>query len=152
MSVHKTHIRHCILYEFKRQKGKANAAKATRSICSTYGVNAVDVRTCQRWFTRFKAGNFDLDDKERDGRPVEADDTTLEELLKEDPRQSTRELALKLYVSQSTVCNRLKALGKVQRVGRWIPHELSQINISQRLNISYSLLSRQKKRASCGKL
>ena len=65
------HIRHCMLYEFNLKK---NATQSTKSICSAYGDDALDVRTCQNWFARFNAGDFDLNDKERTGRPVEAND------------------------------------------------------------------------------
>jgi hypothetical protein len=37
----------------------------------------------------------------------------LDEILEEDPRKSTREVAVELSLSQTTVCNRLKVLGKV---------------------------------------
>jgi predicted transcriptional regulator len=55
----------------------------------------------------------------------QADDEKLEQLLQENPRQSTTELAQELSVAPSTVWNRLQALGKVQKVGRWVPHKLS---------------------------
>ena len=111
----KMHIQHCMLYEFSRNK---TAVEATKSICDAYPECALDVRTCQYWFARFKTGDYDLKDKERTGRPVEADDDFLEELLEEDPKQSTTELAIKLSVHQSTVCRRLQALGKVQKTGK----------------------------------
>ena len=138
------HLRHCMLYEFHLKK---TATKATESICFAYGTYALDVRVCQNWFAQFKAGDFDLNDKERSGRPIEANDEELEELLEEDPRQSTRELALALSVSQTTICNRLKALGKVQKVGKWVPHKLSEINISQQLSTCVFLSSKQKKKS-----
>ena len=45
-----------------------------------YGEGALDVRTCQKWFAKFKVEEFNLSDQERPGRPVEANDTLLEEL------------------------------------------------------------------------
>ena len=147
MCADKAHIRHCMLFQFDSQENEKNAAKAARSIRAVYGDDALDDSTCRRWFTRFSSGDRDLNEKERTGRPVEADDDLLEELLEEDPRRSTRELALMLSVSQPTVCNRLHALGKVQKVGKWVPHELSEVNISQRLSICASLASRQKKKS-----
>ena len=67
-------------------------------------------------------------------------------LLEEDPRQSTRELANKLQVDQSTVLRRLHAIGKINRVGKWVPHKLTEININQRLNTCISLLAKYKKK------
>ena len=43
-------------------------------------------------------------------------------------------------------------MGKVQKVGKWVPHKLSEVNISQRLSICTSLLSRQKKKSFLWKI
>ena len=102
-----------MLYEFHLQK---NVKEAIRSIFTAYGEDALDVRTCQNWFARFKAGDFDLNDRERTGRPFDADVDKLEALLEEDPSQSSRELVVELSVSHTTVCNRLHALGNFQKV------------------------------------
>ncbi len=59
-----------MLYEFQK---KNNATKATENICSVYGENALNVRTCQFWFKRFREGNFDLSDNPRSGRPSTID-------------------------------------------------------------------------------
>ena len=74
-----------MLYQFHQGK---KASQATRAICSAYGEDALDERTCRNWFARFRAGDFDLEDKERTNRPIEANDAHLEELLKEDPKGS----------------------------------------------------------------
>ena len=34
-----------------------------------YGDHALAERTCQKWFARFRSGNFDLEDDERPGQP-----------------------------------------------------------------------------------
>ena len=65
-------------------------------ICLAYDDNALDVRTCRNWFARFKSGDFDLNGNERSGRPIEVNDSTLEELLEEDLRQSTREFVIQI--------------------------------------------------------
>ena len=45
-----------------------------------YGEGAVSDRTCQKWFARFCAGDFSLDDAPWLGRPVEVDSDEIETL------------------------------------------------------------------------
>ena len=87
----KLHIRHCMLYHFHEG---INALQATKAIRSVYGEDALNQRTCKKWFARFTAGDFDLNDRDPSGRPLEANDDVLEALLEEDPKQSSKELAL----------------------------------------------------------
>ena len=67
MPIDKMHIRHCMLYEFNFKKKKVS--QATKSICSAYSDEVLDVQTCQNWFARFKAGDFDLNDRATRRRP-----------------------------------------------------------------------------------
>jgi [histone H3]-lysine36 N-dimethyltransferase SETMAR len=83
----KLHFRHCMIYEFHSKK---NPIQATNSICLVHNDLALDVGTCQRWFARFSSGDFDLNDKDRPGRPIEANDSLLEELFEQDRRKSTK--------------------------------------------------------------
>ena len=48
-----------MLYDFK--KGK-NATETQKSICAVYGEGAVTNQMCQKWFAKFHAGDFLLDD------------------------------------------------------------------------------------------
>ena len=41
------------------QKGK-NATEMQRKICAVYGEDAVTGRTCQKWFAKFCARDFSL--------------------------------------------------------------------------------------------
>ena len=49
-------------------------------ICTVYGEGAVTDRTCQKWFEKFRAGDFSLDDASWSGRLVEVDSDELETL------------------------------------------------------------------------
>ena len=66
----KQHFQHIMLYYFK--KGKI-ATETHEKICAVYGEGAVTDQTCQKWFAKFCAGDFSLDDAPRSGRPVEVD-------------------------------------------------------------------------------
>ena len=56
-----------MLYYFK--KGK-NATEMQKKICAVYGESAMTDRMCQKWFAKFHAGDFSLDDAPRLGRPA----------------------------------------------------------------------------------
>ena len=58
---------------------------------------------CQKWFARFKSGDFDLEDQERAGCPKKFEGAELEALLDEDPGQTQEELALSLGVTQQNI-------------------------------------------------
>jgi hypothetical protein len=59
------HFRHLLVYEFSRG---SNAAEAARNICAVYGEDFIAERTAQKWFARFKQGDFDMSDTPRSGR------------------------------------------------------------------------------------
>ena len=70
MEEKKQQFRHIMLHYFK--KGK-NATEMQKMICAVYGEGAVTDQKCQKWFVKFCAGDFSLDDAPRSGRPVEVD-------------------------------------------------------------------------------
>ena len=49
---------------------KKSAAEGYRLLCEAYGEHTPARKTCEYWFRRFKRGDFDTSDKEREGRPV----------------------------------------------------------------------------------
>ncbi|CAD7079643.1 unnamed protein product [Hermetia illucens] len=76
------HIRHCMLFHFH---AGLNAAAATRKICDTCG-EVLEVNKCQSWYRKFAAGDYDLNDMPRSGRPVQFDEDALKSLVEADPR------------------------------------------------------------------
>ena len=122
-------------------------AEAKQWIDQAYGEGTIGASTCREWFIKFRNGEKDIQDKARSGRPKENTDEDLQTLLNEDATQSTTILAKKLGCNQSTVVRRLKAMGKIQKVGKWVPHQLSERNTNQRLTTCISLLARHKKKS-----
>ena len=45
--------------------------KHKKKICAVYGEGAATDRTCQKWFAKFHAADFSLDDAPWSGGPVE---------------------------------------------------------------------------------
>ena len=59
-----------MLYYFK--KGK-NSTEMLEKISAVYGEGAVTGQTCQKWFLKFHARDFSLDNISWSGKPVEVD-------------------------------------------------------------------------------
>ena len=109
-----------MLYYFK--KGK-NATETQKKICAVYGEGAVTDRTCQKWFAKFRAGDFSLDDAPRSGRPVEVDSNQIKTLIENNQRYTTRETANILKISNSSTENHLQQLGYVHHFDVWVPRK-----------------------------
>lgn len=80
----------------------------------------------------------------RSGQTLVLDEDCLNALIHENPRQTTRELAEEMECDHSTIVRHLKAMGKVQKLGAWVPHALTQNNKDCRAIISASLLARHR--------
>ena len=102
MKLSRRELRLLLLHEFRLGR---KATEATSNICGTMGKDVLSIRTAQHWFHRFKNGNFELDDLPHSGRPLQVDMDLLKELIEQDPRLTTRCLAVSwmlLYSNRNT--------------------------------------------------
>ena len=82
-----TDIHVIFLYEYKLGN---NAAKAARNINQAFGENTVNDRKVQRWFEKFRSGDFSLQNEPR-GRPkTSVKNDALKALVETNPTVSTR--------------------------------------------------------------
>ncbi|XP_046819195.1 histone-lysine N-methyltransferase SETMAR-like [Vespa crabro] len=132
------HIRHCMLFEFRKS---SNATVVTKNICDVY-LSALDIRKCQRWFSKFRSGNFDLSDSYRSGRPTTLDNDMLRAEVEANPCQTIEELSNTLNQPWSTIQEHLQQIGKISRAGVWVPHNLSEENKANRSITCNVLLQR----------
>lgn len=107
----KPHLWEVLIYFFNLKK---SAADAHRLLVEAYGEVALSERSCREWFQKFTIGEFNVDDKERSGRPKVYEDTELEALLMEDSCQTQDELVFILGVTQQAISHHLKSLGLIQ--------------------------------------
>ena len=90
-----------------------------KDICAMYGDDAVTNRTFQRWFAKFHAGDFFLNDAPQLGRPVEVDKTKT--LIENNQQYTTWEIANILRVSRSSTENRWHQFGYGSCFDVWAP-------------------------------
>ena len=100
-----THFQHTRLY-FKKGKTQLKLKKKT---CAVYGEGAVTDSACQKWFAKFCAGDFLLDDAPQSGRPIEVDQ--IDTLIKSNQCYTMQDIADILKISKS-----IKLLGKLKNV------------------------------------
>jgi len=72
----KHNLREALLFCFHLKKSAADGHRWTL-LCEAYGEHASSIKTCEYWFRRFKSGDFDTSDKEREGKPVKFEDSTM---------------------------------------------------------------------------
>ena len=90
------HIRHCMLYEFR--KG-SNALQAKKNICAAYP-GAVTVRKCQQLLNKFKKGDWMFSEEPVSAdRPRDSDNDHLKESMEEDTHKKNKSLAKKHKIS-----------------------------------------------------
>ena len=126
---------------------KKTAAESHRMLVEVYGEHALAERTYQKWFARFKSGDFGLDDEERPGQPENFQDEELEALLDGNCCQTQEEIAESLGVTQAAISKRLKAAGYIQKQGNWVPHELKPRDVERRFCMPEMLLERHTKKS-----
>ena len=132
-------MRHSLLFLFHQKK---KAVEAYRLLVEIYVEHAPVIRTCEKWFRQFKSGDFDLTDNEHPGAAKKFKDEELQALLDEDPTESQQQLAQTLNVTRGAIFQRLKAMGKIQKYGKWVPYQLNYRQMENRKTICEMLLQR----------
>ena len=140
----KVFLRRVLLHHFNMKK---TVAESHRILVEVYGEYALAERTCQKWFARFKSGDFGLEHEERPGQPKKFEDEELEALLDEDCCQTQEDLAESSGVTQAAISKRFKAAGYIQKQGNWFPHEPNPRDVERRFCMSEMLLERHKKKS-----
>ncbi|CAK9834541.1 Mariner Mos1 transposase [Anthophora retusa] len=142
MESQKKHLRHVMLHCFK----KGNSAKDTADeICTVYGSGTTTTRTVHNWFKKFRAGNFELKDEDRSGRPKTTDTDLIKTMLAENPRYSVREIVDATNIPKTTVHKHLIKMGYANRYEVWVPHLLTETGLINRVSTCDLLLQRHER-------
>jgi len=85
--------------------------------------------------------------EERGKSPKKFKDSELQALLDEDGAQTQQQLADQLNVTREVVSIRLKSMRKIQKMEKWVPHELNERQQENRKTICEMLLARYKRKS-----
>jgi len=143
MAITEEHIRFSIHFPLCFKK---NATEDTAMICAAYVENAASYTIGNRWYQKLRQGDFNLEDVQRSGRSHRIEMDEMQALLDINSAQTEKELAEQLGVTQQAISVCLHTMRKVQREGRWIPHELSEVIKNRRRDTEYTLLSKFRKK------
>ena len=99
MKINKEKIRYILQYHY--DKGK-NAAQTCEKICAIYGEDILSKSAARKWFARFRAGNFDVKDEPRSGRPITGKFDEIIVKVERDKHVSTVEIARELGIEQNS--------------------------------------------------
>jgi len=75
-----------------------------------------------------------MKDDQRSCRPSEVDDI-MKAIIESNSHITVRGIAKQLNVSHTTIENHIRRLGLVKELDIWVPHELKEIHLIQRINI-----------------
>lgn len=88
-----------------------------------------------------------MQDSEHPGQSKKFEDTELESILEEDDTQTQQQIADALQVSQQAISDRLRAMGKIQKEGKWIPYALNDRNKEQRKTTCQILMEKHRRKS-----
>ena len=80
----------------------------------------------QWWFKKPCKGDESLGDNEQRGWPSEVDNDQLRAIIKADTLATTWEVAKESNIHHSVVIQHLKQIGKMKKLDKWVPHELTE--------------------------
>ncbi|KAL9925456.1 histone-lysine N-methyltransferase SETMAR-like [Glossina fuscipes fuscipes] len=139
MEVNKDKIRYILQFFF--DKGE-NASQAAKIVNGVYGSDTVTANYVQFWFRRFRSGIFDVNDAPRTGRPVVENVDKIGEMIEVDRHVSSRNIAQELKIDHKTILNHLHKAGFEKKLDVWVPHQLTEKNMMDRISICEALAKR----------
>ncbi|GFT87686.1 histone-lysine N-methyltransferase SETMAR [Nephila pilipes] len=123
-------------YEFHRG---ATTRQAVVDINSVFSIQVATNATVALWFKKFRSRDFDLSNEPR-GRPkTQVDNDVLKATVEANSGQSARELSIMYNVSKQIILTHLAQIGKVKKLDKWIPYELTDAQKERRLDACLSL-------------
>ena len=88
----------------------------------------------------FCKGDKGLEDEKHSGWPLEVDNDQLRAIIKAHSLTATQEVAEEFTIDCSIVIRHLKQTGKVKKLNKWVPHELTENPQNRHFEESSSLI------------
>ena len=104
---------------------KKSAAESHRLLVDVYWNHTLSETTCRDWFRCFECKDFDVQGQRA---PWSAEKVCRWRIGGITERGFTADAGLSeiLHFDESAVSKRLKSMGMIQKVGKWIPYELQE--------------------------
>ena len=141
-NVSREQLRLLFLYDFKTG---LNADESQYKLNSAFGSQTANRSFAYELFKKFEQGEFDVHDQPRIGRPALIDHDQLCLYVEDDPHLTSRELALCFSVTHVAILNNLKDIGKISKLDRWVPQQLSDFDRQRRKQACMILLSKSRR-------
>ncbi|KAF7493633.1 Histone-lysine N-methyltransferase SETMAR [Sarcoptes scabiei] len=140
MDMNKKKLRYILQYHYDR---KDRAEKAAEKICETYGYKTISKVDAKKWYQQFAYGKVKEENEEQPSEePIVTDSDRIKEFIESDRHASLSLIAKSLKIDQSTVQGCLQKFGLKKRYDVWLPEELTQKNLLDRINVCDWLLKR----------
>ena len=127
-----------MIFLFKFKMG-CKAMETTHNINNAFGPGTAKKCTLQWWFKKFCRRGKGLEDEECSGWQVEVDKDQLRAIIEAD-LTTTGEVAKELSANHSMIIWHLKQIGKVKKLSKWVPHELTTSQKNHHFEVWFSLI------------
>ncbi|KAB0340999.1 hypothetical protein FD755_024534 [Muntiacus reevesi] len=117
---------HFSLYLFFFVSDITCSVETTRNINNAFGPGTANEYIVQWWLKKLCKGDEILEDEEHSGQPLEVDNDQLKAVTEADPLTTMHYVAEELNTDYSMVTQTLKQIGKVKKLNKWMPHELTE--------------------------
>ena len=115
------------------------SVEKTSNINNAFGPGSANEHTMLWWFRKFCKEDKSLEVEEYSSQPSAVDNNHLRVIIEADSLTTT-EVAEELSVNNSMVVQHLKQIGKVKKLDKWVPHELTANQKSCHFEVSSSLI------------
>ena len=126
------------VYEYEFCQGTSASRTVSVTTCETSKLCADDLRDFGLAISVLK-----INPVKCDRLATKIDNDELKAVVEEDTSQTTCALAERFNVLIPSVLDHLKQIGKINKLGNWVPHELKEHQKTRHLETCCSMLSRQ---------